>query len=89
MRAQSEPADRKRRMPKSAACYASHMSEVTVARQAVIHRGRRLEYFTILCNSREGLSMLNTKEESLCYVFRTVYNENYKFGSLRGSRKSK
>src|ERR1700692_3391809 len=31
------------------------MSELTVARQAVAHRGRRLEYFTIVWNSLEGL----------------------------------
>src|SRR5260370_5340264 len=42
-------------MPKRAAWYASNMSELTVARQAVAHRGRRLEYFTIVWNSLEGL----------------------------------
>src|SRR6266478_4654135 len=31
------------------------MSELTVARQAVAHRGRRLEYFTIVWNTLEGL----------------------------------
>src|SRR6266852_7892013 len=31
------------------------MSELTVARQAVAHRGRRLEYFTIVWNGLEGL----------------------------------
>src|SRR6202795_5312866 len=31
------------------------MSELTVARQAVAHSGRRLEYFTIVWNSLEGL----------------------------------
>src|SRR3954463_10522900 len=31
------------------------MSEVTIARQAIAHRGRRLEYFTIAWNTLEGL----------------------------------
>jgi hypothetical protein len=31
------------------------VSELTVARQAVAHRERRLEYFTIVWNSLEGL----------------------------------
>ena len=31
------------------------MSELTIARQAIAHRGRRLEYFTIAWNSFEGL----------------------------------
>jgi divalent metal cation (Fe/Co/Zn/Cd) transporter len=31
------------------------MSELTIARQAIAHRGRRLEYFTIVWNSLEGL----------------------------------
>jgi len=31
------------------------MSELTIARQAMAHRGRRLEYFTIVWNSLEGL----------------------------------
>jgi len=31
------------------------MSEFTIARQAMVHRGRRLEYFTIAWNSLEGL----------------------------------
>jgi divalent metal cation (Fe/Co/Zn/Cd) transporter len=31
------------------------MSELTIARQAIAHRGRRLEYFTIVCNSLDGL----------------------------------
>jgi divalent metal cation (Fe/Co/Zn/Cd) transporter len=31
------------------------MDELTVARQAVAHRGRRLEYFTIVWNGIEGL----------------------------------
>jgi divalent metal cation (Fe/Co/Zn/Cd) transporter len=35
--------------------YACSMSELTVARQAIAHRGRRLEYFTIAWNSLEGL----------------------------------
>src|SRR5579862_4923419 len=42
-------------MPKSVACYAVGMSELTIARQAIAHRGRRLEYFTIAWNSLEGL----------------------------------
>jgi divalent metal cation (Fe/Co/Zn/Cd) transporter len=37
------------------AWYASNMDELTVARQAVAHRGRRLEYFTIVWNGIEGL----------------------------------
>src|SRR5229473_6254756 len=55
MRAQSEPADCNRWTPKRAAWYASNMGELTVARQAVAHRGRRLEYFTIVWNGLEGL----------------------------------
>jgi hypothetical protein len=35
--------------------YAFKMTELTVARQAVAHRGRRLEYFTIVWNGLEGL----------------------------------
>jgi hypothetical protein len=31
------------------------MSEVTIARQAIARRGRRLEYFTIVWNTLEGL----------------------------------
>jgi divalent metal cation (Fe/Co/Zn/Cd) transporter len=31
------------------------MSELTIARQAIAHRGRRLEYFTIVWNFLEGL----------------------------------
>ncbi|MGA7063540.1 MAG: hypothetical protein WBY69_20205, partial [Candidatus Acidiferrales bacterium] len=31
------------------------MSELTVVRQAMVHRGRRLEYFTIVWNTIEGL----------------------------------
>jgi len=31
------------------------MSEMTIARQALAHRGKRLEYFTIVWNSLEGL----------------------------------
>ena len=42
-------------MPKSVACYALAMSEMTIARRAVAHRGRRLEYFTIAWNTLEGL----------------------------------
>ena len=37
------------------AWYACSMSELTIARQAIAHRGRRLEYFTIAWNSLEGL----------------------------------
>ena len=37
------------------AWYARSMSELTIARQAIAHRGRRLEYFTIVWNSLEGL----------------------------------
>jgi len=55
MRAQSEDADCNPWIPKRAAWYASNMSELTVARQAVAHRGRRLEYFTIVWNGLEGL----------------------------------
>jgi len=42
-------------MPKSVACYAVGVSEMTIARRAMAHRGRRLEYFTIAWNSLEGL----------------------------------
>jgi divalent metal cation (Fe/Co/Zn/Cd) transporter len=35
--------------------YPYTMSELTIARQATAHRGRRLEYFTIAWNSLEGL----------------------------------
>jgi hypothetical protein len=42
-------------MPKSVACYAVAMSETTIPRRAVAHRGRRLEYFTIAWNTFEGL----------------------------------
>ena len=42
-------------MPRPIAWYASTMSEVTIARQALAHRGRRLEYFTIAWNTLEGL----------------------------------
>ena len=31
------------------------MSELTVSRQAIAHRGRRLEYFTVVWNTLEGL----------------------------------
>jgi divalent metal cation (Fe/Co/Zn/Cd) transporter len=55
MRAQSDAADCNPWIPKRAAWYASIMSELTVARQAVAHRGRRLEYFTIVWNGLEGL----------------------------------
>jgi divalent metal cation (Fe/Co/Zn/Cd) transporter len=37
------------------AWYASSMSQVTIARQTIAHRGKRLEYFTIGWNSLEGL----------------------------------
>jgi hypothetical protein len=39
----------------SIAWYACSMSELTIARQAIAHRGRRLEYFTIAWNFFEGL----------------------------------
>src|SRR6266851_8646948 len=42
-------------MPAMIAWYASSMSELTIARQAIAHRGRRLEYFTIVWNFLEGL----------------------------------
>jgi hypothetical protein len=42
-------------MPRSSAWYASSMSEATIARQTIAHRGRRLEYFTIAWNTLEGL----------------------------------
>jgi hypothetical protein len=34
------------------AWYASSVSELTIARQAIAHRGRRLEYFTIVKDPR-------------------------------------
>jgi divalent metal cation (Fe/Co/Zn/Cd) transporter len=37
------------------AWYACSMSEVAIARQAIANRGRRLEYFTIVWNTLEGL----------------------------------
>jgi hypothetical protein len=37
------------------AWYAPRMSELTIVRQAIAHRGRRLEYFTIVWNFPEGL----------------------------------
>jgi divalent metal cation (Fe/Co/Zn/Cd) transporter len=37
------------------AWYASSMGELTIARQVIAHRGRRLEYFTIAWNTLEGL----------------------------------
>jgi divalent metal cation (Fe/Co/Zn/Cd) transporter len=42
-------------MPRPIAWYASSMSELMIARQAIAHRGRRLEYFTIAWNTLEGL----------------------------------
>jgi divalent metal cation (Fe/Co/Zn/Cd) transporter len=42
-------------MPPRIAWYASSMSELTIARQTIALRGRRLEYFTIGWNSLEGL----------------------------------
>jgi divalent metal cation (Fe/Co/Zn/Cd) transporter len=42
-------------MPPRIAWYASIMSELTIARQTIALRGRRLEYFTIGWNSLEGL----------------------------------
>src|ERR1700688_41418 len=35
--------------------YASNMSDITTARQSISHRGRQLEYFTIVWNCLEGL----------------------------------
>jgi hypothetical protein len=35
--------------------YAFKMTQLTVARQVMAHRGRRLEYFTIVWNGLEGL----------------------------------
>jgi len=35
--------------------YACSMSELTIPRQTIAHRGKRLEYFTIVWNSLEGL----------------------------------
>jgi hypothetical protein len=35
--------------------YAFKMTQLTVARKVLAHRGRRLEYFTILRNGLEGL----------------------------------
>jgi divalent metal cation (Fe/Co/Zn/Cd) transporter len=37
------------------AWYACSMTELTIVRQAIVHRGRRLEYFTIIWNTLEGL----------------------------------
>jgi len=42
-------------MLQSFACYACNLNELLVARQALAHRGRRLEYFTIVWNGLEGL----------------------------------
>jgi len=42
------------------AWYASSMSDITIARQAIAHRGRRLEYFTIAWNTLEGLVGVGT-----------------------------
>ena len=42
-------------MPPVSAWYASSMGELTIARRAIAHRGRRLEYFTIAWNTLEGL----------------------------------
>lgn len=39
----------------SIAWYASSMSDVTIGRQEIARRGRRLEYFTIAWNTLEGL----------------------------------
>ena len=36
------------------ACYACSMNESTLTRQAIAHRGRRLEYFSIAWNTFEG-----------------------------------
>jgi divalent metal cation (Fe/Co/Zn/Cd) transporter len=48
-------ADRNPWMPQRIAWYGSNMSELTIARQAMAHRGRRLEYFTIVWTGLEGL----------------------------------
>ena len=50
-----QPLDRAR-----IACYPVAMSEITIARRAVAHRGRRLEYFTIAWNTLEGLVGVGT-----------------------------
>jgi hypothetical protein len=42
-------------LPAMIAWYVSSMSELTIARQAIAHRGRLLEYFTIVWNFLEGL----------------------------------
>lgn len=42
-------------MPRLIAWYAFTMTGVTIARQAIAHRGRRLELFTIGWNALEGL----------------------------------
>jgi divalent metal cation (Fe/Co/Zn/Cd) transporter len=42
-------------MSRPIAWYASNMNQVTIARQTIAHRGRRLEYFTIAWNTLEGL----------------------------------
>ena len=56
----SEPVEHNRWMPQNPACYACnvnelHVNELSIARQALAHRGRRLEYFTIVWNGLEGL----------------------------------
>jgi len=50
-----ERSDCHRWMPKRVGWYASNMSELTVAREVVADRGRRLEYFTVVWNGVEGL----------------------------------
>jgi divalent metal cation (Fe/Co/Zn/Cd) transporter len=42
-------------MPPRITWYAFNMSELSIRRPALAHRGRRLEYFTIVWNSLEGL----------------------------------
>src|SRR5882724_3229452 len=42
-------------MPPMIPWYAPSMNELTIARQAIAHRGKRLEYFTIVWNFLEGL----------------------------------
>src|ERR1700688_4386607 len=42
-------------MPQRMTWYAFNMSELSIRRPALAHRGRRLEYFTIVWNSLEGL----------------------------------
>jgi hypothetical protein len=54
-RSQSERENLNRWMGSSIPWYPSSMSDMTIARRAIAHRGRRLEYFTIAWNTLEGL----------------------------------